>query len=46
MQIINTVAEVFKVVKEEFTSIESFVIKNESHELDDNNILIINDKTG
>jgi ABC-type multidrug transport system fused ATPase/permease subunit len=45
MQIINTVSEVFKVVKEEFTSIESFVIKNESHELDDNNILIINDKT-
>src|SRR5665647_1091756 len=26
MQIINTVGEVFKVVKEEFTSIESFVI--------------------
>ena len=45
MQIINTVSEVFKVVKEEFTSIESFVIKNESHELDDDNILIINDKT-
>jgi ABC-type multidrug transport system ATPase subunit len=45
MQIINTVSEVFKVEKEEFTSIESFVIKNESHELDDDNILIINDKT-
>jgi ABC transport system ATP-binding/permease protein len=44
MQIINTVGEVFKVDKEEFSSIESFVIQNESHELDDNNILIINDK--
>jgi ABC transport system ATP-binding/permease protein len=44
MQIINTVADVFNVVKEEFSSIESFVIKNESLELDDNNILTINDK--
>jgi len=44
MAIINTVAEVFKVSKEEFTSIESFVIKNEPEELDDINILIISDK--
>ena len=44
MQIINTVAEVFKVDKEEFISIESFVIKNEVQQLDDINILIINDK--
>jgi ABC-type multidrug transport system ATPase subunit/uncharacterized tellurite resistance protein B-like protein len=44
MQIINTVAEVFKVVKEEFSSIESFVVKDEPEELDDTNILIINDK--
>ena len=44
MQIINTVAEVFKVEKEEFTSIESFVISNEVEQLDDSNILIINDK--
>ncbi|MBN1145321.1 MAG: ATP-binding cassette domain-containing protein [Bacteroidales bacterium] len=44
MQIINTVAEVFKVEKEEFTSIESFVIRNEADELDELNILIINDK--
>jgi ABC-type multidrug transport system ATPase subunit len=44
MQIINTVAEVFKVEKEEFTSIESFVVKNEVLELDDINILIINDR--
>jgi ABC transport system ATP-binding/permease protein len=43
MQIINTVSEVFKVDKEEFTSIESFVVENESHKLDDTNILIIND---
>ena len=45
MAIINTVAEVFKVSKEEFTSIESFVIKNEPEELDDENILIISDKS-
>jgi ABC-type multidrug transport system ATPase subunit len=45
MAIINTVAEVFKVTKDEFTSIESFVIKNEPEELDDENILIINDKS-
>jgi ABC-type multidrug transport system ATPase subunit len=44
MQIVNTVADVFKVTKEEFASIESFVIKNEPDELDDINILIINDK--
>jgi ABC-type multidrug transport system ATPase subunit len=44
MQIINTVAEVFKVDKDEFSSIESFVIKNEIDQLDSNNILIINDK--
>lgn len=44
MQIVNTVADVFKVTKEEFASIEKFVIKNEAEELDDINILIINDK--
>src|SRR5512145_355677 len=44
MQIINTVADVFKVEKEEFTSIESFVVRNEADELDEINILIINDK--
>ncbi|HYX07673.1 MAG TPA: ATP-binding cassette domain-containing protein [Bacteroidales bacterium] len=43
MAIINTVAEVFKVSKEEFTSIESFVIKNEPAELSDPNLLIISD---
>ena len=44
MAIINTVAQVFKVNKEEFDSIETFVIKNEPEELDDINVLIINDK--
>jgi len=44
MQIINTVAEVFNVTKEEFTGIESLVIRNRAEELDDTNILIINDK--
>jgi len=44
MQIINTVAEVFKFDKEEFASIESFVISNEVDQMDDDNILIINDK--
>ena len=44
MQIVNTVADVFKVTKEEFASIEAFVIKNEPDQLDDINILIINDK--
>ncbi|MBN2485858.1 MAG: ATP-binding cassette domain-containing protein [Bacteroidales bacterium] len=44
MAIINTVAEVFNISQEEFKSIELFVIKNNPSELDDNNILIINDK--
>jgi len=44
MAIINTVAEVFKVIKEEFESIESFVIKNERDEVNDYNLLLINDK--
>jgi ABC-type multidrug transport system ATPase subunit len=44
MAILNTVAEVFNISLEEFKSIEAFVIKNESAELDDTNIMIINDK--
>ena len=44
MQIINTVAEVFKVEKEEFACIESFVVRTEVDQLDDNNVLIINDR--
>ncbi|MFO7938506.1 MAG: ATP-binding cassette domain-containing protein [Bacteroidales bacterium] len=43
MAIINTVAEVFKLAKEEFTSIENFVINNEKEKLDKPDILIIND---
>ncbi len=41
MQIINTVAEVFNVAKDEFASIESFVVKNDAADLDDGNILVI-----
>jgi ABC transport system ATP-binding/permease protein len=46
MQIINTVADVFKVDKEEFTNIESFVVRNEPDQLDFSDILIINEKEG
>ena len=41
MAIINTVAEVFKVSKEEFQNIETFVLKNEPEELDLPDILLI-----
>ncbi|MDR1171850.1 MAG: ATP-binding cassette domain-containing protein [Bacteroidales bacterium] len=41
MAIINTVAEVFKVSKEEFQSIETFVVKNQPEELDLPDILLI-----
>jgi len=41
MAIINTVAEVFKVSKEEFQSIETFVLKNQPEELDLPDILLI-----
>ena len=44
MAIINTVAEVFKLTKEEFLSIESFVIHDEISELDNPGNLIINDQ--
>jgi len=44
MQIINTVAEVFKVEKEEFESIKAFVISNDMGQLDNSNILVISDK--
>ncbi len=44
MAIINTVAEVFNISRDEFSSIELFVVKNETEELDDNNILVINDQ--
>lgn len=44
MAIINTVSEVFKLTKEEFTDIENFVIGNTLNELDGPSILTIHDK--
>ena len=41
MAIINTVAEVFKVSKEEFQSIETFVLKNKPEELDHSDTLLV-----
>jgi len=43
MAIINTVAEVFNIAKEEFEATEKFVIQTEATELNDANLLIIND---
>ena len=44
MAIINTVAEVFKLSKEEFSDIENFVIGNTLSDLDRPNVLAIHDK--
>ncbi|MFW5656045.1 MAG: ATP-binding cassette domain-containing protein [Bacteroidota bacterium] len=44
MAIINTVADVFIFSPEEFKSIESFVINNDTEGLIDPNLMIINDK--
>jgi ABC-type multidrug transport system ATPase subunit len=44
MAIINTVAEVFKLTKDEISDIENFVIKNQPEELDIPSILTIHDK--
>jgi len=44
MAIINTVAEVFKIRQEEYTSIETYVVNNDTDKLDNPNILIINDQ--
>jgi ABC-type multidrug transport system ATPase subunit len=44
MAIINTVAEVFNISKEEFKSIENFVIYNDPDEINDSQVLVINDK--
>lgn len=43
MAIINTVAEVFKISKEEYVSIESFVVNNDIKQLDYASIMAIND---
>lgn len=44
MAILNTVAEVFNISKEEFKSIESFVIERDRSALDNENILLVSDK--
>ncbi len=44
MAIINTVADVFKLSKEEFTDIESFVVNNDLKDLDFSSVLTIHDK--
>ena len=44
MAIINTVADVFKLTKEEFITIEDFVIKNTVSELDHTSILAIGEE--
>ncbi|MFC2138788.1 ATP-binding cassette domain-containing protein, partial [Bacteroidota bacterium] len=44
MAIINTVADVFKLTKEEFTTVEDFVIKNTVAELDHTSILAIGEE--
>jgi ABC transport system ATP-binding/permease protein len=43
MAIINTVAEVFNLAKDEFRSIETFVVKTTAEELDQPDILVISD---
>ena len=45
MAIINTVAEVFNITAEEFSSIESFVVENNYEKLDQNSILIVNEES-
>ncbi len=44
MAIIDTVAEVFNIVKEEFVNIKNFVLKDTSEELNNSSILIIDEK--
>lgn len=44
MEIIKTVGDVFNISKEEFANIENFVIQDELSQLDDESILIINDR--
>jgi len=43
MEIIETVADVFKITKEEFTNIETFASQNELERLDNQHILVAND---
>lgn len=44
MAIINTVAEVFKIDRDEFASIEQFIVEDEPTVFDNAELLIINDK--
>jgi ABC-type multidrug transport system ATPase subunit/uncharacterized tellurite resistance protein B-like protein len=44
MAIINTVAEVFNISKDELEATEKLVVENDAAALDDSNIMIINDK--
>jgi len=44
MAIINTVADVFKLAKEEMAAIEAFVVNDEMAKLDYDDILIVNDQ--
>lgn len=45
MAIINTVAEVFKLTKEEIEDVETFIVKNELIDLDHPSFLTIHDKS-
>ncbi len=44
MAILNTVADVFNIDKDEFKNIENFIVQSQTSELDDESILIVNDK--
>jgi len=44
MAILNTVADVFNIEKDEFKNIENFIVQSQINELDDESILIVNDK--
>jgi ABC-type multidrug transport system ATPase subunit/ABC-type multidrug transport system permease subunit len=44
MAIINTVADVFKLTKEEISNIETFVLNNDREKADIENLLIVDDK--
>lgn len=44
MAILNTVADVFNITKEDYTNIHDFIIENEIEKLDNSSILIIDDE--
>lgn len=45
LAIINTVSEVFRISREEYKSIETFVLESDTSKISNPNILVINDKT-